>query len=99
MSIELFHLELISAIGNKACYKEVKGILEKHPEAAKVKVTNGHLPLHYAIWIKNSDDVINLLFINYPEAALQNVLLLVTIDFSNLTKFYITLPCEQAVYV
>jgi ankyrin repeat protein len=77
----------------------VKEILEKHPKAAKVKDTNGHLPLHYAIWIKNSDDVINLLFINYPEAALQNLLLLVTVDFSNLAIFYITLPCEQAVYV
>jgi hypothetical protein len=41
--------ELFKAIENKASYKEVKGILEKHPEAVKVQDSAGNFPLNYAI--------------------------------------------------
>jgi len=61
--------ELFKAIRNKASIEEVKEILQKCPEAIKAKDKDGYLPLHYALWENNSDNVIYLLFEKYPQAA------------------------------
>jgi ankyrin repeat protein len=61
--------ELLKAIENKVSYEELKGILEKHPEAAKVQDNEFDLPLHVALRNNASKNVIKMLFNANPDAT------------------------------